>query len=151
MNLIKGGGACQLREKVVAEAAETFVVVADYRKNSTVLGEQWTKGVPIEVVAFAAKYVLEQLRAAGSTKAELRMAVAKAGPVVTDNGNLVIDATFAEDKMRNPKALLHEIKLMTGVVEVGIFTDICQAAFFGMEDGSVKVQRPDGSSETLAQ
>ena len=145
LNLIKGGGACHLREKVLAEAAKEFVVVADFRKMSMVLGENWRKGVPVEVAPFAAKHVLKSLERLGSTDAKLRMAVAKAGPVVTDNGNLCIDAVFPESIMRNPDHLLKQIKLMTGVVEVGIFTNICKAAYFGNEDGSITRQLPDGS------
>lgn len=86
LNAIKGGGACQLREKVLAEAASTFIIVADYRKNSTVLGKSWTQGVPIEVAEFAWSKVQRQLVKLGSDAAILRMGKMKAGPVVTDNG-----------------------------------------------------------------
>ncbi|XP_071517650.1 ribose-5-phosphate isomerase-like, partial [Panulirus ornatus] len=55
--LIKGGGGCHLQEKIVAAAAKLFVVVADYWKDSKVLGEQWTKGIPIEVVPMAYRTV----------------------------------------------------------------------------------------------
>ncbi|TDH73471.1 uncharacterized protein CCR75_003088 [Bremia lactucae] len=53
LNCIKGGGGCQLQEKIVAFAAKQFVVIADYRKESKQLGEKWTKGVPIEVIPMA--------------------------------------------------------------------------------------------------
>lgn len=149
LNLIKGGGACHLREKVLAEASKEFVVVADYRKMSHVLGQNWTKGVPIEASPFAAQRIMLALKRLGSTDVKLRMAVAKAGPVVTDNGNLCIDAVFPEAQMRNPDQLLKQIKLLTGVVEVGIFTQICKAAYFGNEDGSVTRQLPDGSKTRL--
>ena len=149
MNLIQGGGACHLREKVVAESAKDFIVVADYRKISQVLGDNWKKGVPIEVVPFAVTHVLTALKKLGSTDAKLRMAVAKAGPVVTDNGNLCIDAVFPQTLMRTPDVLLQQIKHLTGVVEVGIFTHICKAAYFGMEDGTITHQLPDGSMNKL--
>ena len=55
--LIKGGGGCLLQEKIVINAAEQFVVVADYRKDSSDLGQQWKKGVPIEVLPLAYRYV----------------------------------------------------------------------------------------------
>lgn len=86
LNCIKGGGACHLREKVLAEAARDFVVVADYRKNSSILGTAWKQGVPIEVAPFAYAKVLQNLKRLGSTEAVLRMGKMKAGPVVTDNG-----------------------------------------------------------------
>ncbi|KAH8926221.1 ribose 5-phosphate isomerase [Atractiella rhizophila] len=98
LNAIKGGGACHLREKVLAEAADEFVIVADYRKNSPVLGRSWRQGVPIEVAPFAYSKVLGNiLRIPGALKPVLRMGKAKAGPVVTDNGNFVIDAPFDEE------------------------------------------------------
>lgn len=146
LNCIKGGGACQLREKVLAEAAKTFIVVADYRKNSDYLGKNFTQGVPIEVVPFAYAKVLQNLRdLLGSPNATLRMAKAKAGPVVTDNGNFVIDAPFSRDLVRDPSALLVKLKLLTGVVEVGLFCNVAQAAYFGNQDGSVTVKRAEGS------
>ncbi|KAF8271114.1 ribose-5-phosphate isomerase [Lactarius quietus] len=145
LNCIKGGGACQLREKVLAEAAKTFIVVADYRKNSAVLGTNFTAGVPIEVSPFAHTSVLRSLRTKlGSPKSILRMGRAKAGPVVTDNGNFIIDAPFTEDVMQKPHELLARIKLLTGVVEVGLFCNVVKAAYFGNQDGSVTVKLENG-------
>ncbi|KAF9154086.1 ribose-5-phosphate isomerase rki1 [Actinomortierella ambigua] len=138
LNAIKGGGGAHLQEKVVAEAAKKFVIVADFRKNSKYLGEQWSKGVPIEVVPMAWKAVLRKLQAMGSSTAKLRMAVAKAGPVVTDNSNFIIDAPFG--LIKNPAQLLKDIKLITGVVEVGLFCDMAEIAYFGNEDGSVSIR-----------
>jgi len=149
LNCIKGGGACQLREKVLAEAAKTFVIVADYRKNSELLGTNWTQGVPIEVAPFAYAQVLNKLRAMGSQTATLRMAKMKAGPVVSDNSNFIIDAPFPPDQMRDPSKLLMQIKLLTGVVEVGLFCNMAKSAFFGNEDGSVTVKWSDGKIEQV--
>jgi len=151
LNCIKGGGACHLREKVLAEAAKTFILVADYRKNSEVLGTNWTQGVPVEVVPFAYAKVLQNLhQILGSPNATLRMAKMKAGPVVSDNGNFVIDAPFPPDVMRDPYSILARIKMLTGVVEVGLFCHMAQAAYFGNEDGSVTVKRNDGTTERIA-
>ncbi|KAK1231392.1 ribose-5-phosphate isomerase rki1 [Marasmius sp. AFHP31] len=145
LNCIKGGGACHLREKVIAEAALTFILVADYRKNVERLGTNFKAGVPIEVVPFAYAKVLGNLHnVLGSPKAHLRMAVAKAGPVVTDNGNFVIDAPFDEDTMKDPYTIMAKIKMLTGVVEVGLFCHMATAAYFGNQDGSVTVKTNDG-------
>jgi ribose 5-phosphate isomerase A len=95
LNCIKGGGGCQLQEKIVAHAAKTFVVIADYRKESSLLGEQWTQGVPVEVVPMAYVPVMNQLKKIGGDPV-LRMAQRKAGPVVTDNGNFVLDVNVSE-------------------------------------------------------
>lgn len=144
LNAIKGGGACQLREKVLAEAAKTFIIVADFRKNGEILGQGWKQGVPIEVAEFAWSKVQRQLVKMGSSNAALRMGKAKAGPVVTDNGNFVIDAQFEEKFMKQPDDLLKAIKLLTGVIEVGLFTNMCQAAYFGNEDGTITAKQVGG-------
>ncbi|KAF8603584.1 ribose-5-phosphate isomerase [Ceratobasidium sp. AG-I] len=149
LNCIKGGGACHLREKVLAEAADTFIVVADYRKNTGLLGKSWKQGVPIEVAPFAYAKLLQNLHRHGSTDAVLRMAKMKAGPIVTDNGNFCIDAPFGEEYMRNPHDLLASIKMLTGVVEVGLFCGMAKAAYFGNEDGSVTVRHKDGTEENI--
>lgn len=67
----------------------------------------------------------------------LRMAVKKAGPVVTDNGNFVVDADFGQ--LEDPASLLKEIKLLTGVYEVGLFCQMAVMAYFGEQDGNVNV------------
>jgi len=149
LNAIKGGGACHLREKVLAEAAEEFVIVADYRKNNKLLGDSWKQGVPIECPPFAYSKVLANIRRIpGAMEPVLRMGKAKAGPVVTDNGNFVIDAPFDEAHMREPLELLHRLKMLTGVVEVGLFCGMARAAYFGNEDGSVTVRWDDGRVES---
>jgi len=150
LNCIKGGGACHLREKVLAEAAETFIVVADFRKNSSLLGTSWKQGVPIEVAPFAYAKLLQNLHRLGSPSAALRMAKMKAGPVVTDNGNFCIDAPFGEDYMKNPHDLLAKIKMLTGVVEVGLFCRMAKAAYFGNANGSVTVRHSTGVEDTVA-
>ncbi|KZV62237.1 ribose-5-phosphate isomerase [Peniophora sp. CONT] len=150
LNCIKGGGACHLREKVLAEAAITWVVVADYRKNSKVLGTTYKVGVPVEVAPFAYAKLLENLHTLGSPTAQLRMATHKAGPIVTDNGNFVIDAPFPVEYMREPLELLTRIKMLTGVVEVGLFCHMARAAYFGNEDESVTVRWNDGKVQQVA-
>ncbi|KAJ7472307.1 ribose 5-phosphate isomerase A-domain-containing protein [Mycena galericulata] len=151
LNCIKGGGACHLREKVLAEAANTFILVADYRKNVEYLGTNFAAGVPIEVVPFAYAKVLQNLHhILGSPQASLRMAIKKAGPVVTDNGNFIIDAPFDVEKMKTPYIIMAQIKMLTGVVEVGVFCNMAKAAYFGNDDGSVTIKWHDGSIEQVA-
>ncbi|TFK37121.1 ribose-5-phosphate isomerase [Crucibulum laeve] len=151
LNCVKGGGACHLREKVLAEAANTFILVADYRKNVQYLGTNFVQGVPIEVVPFAYAKVLQNLHhILGSPNAVLRMAVKKAGPVVTDNGNFIIDAPFPREKMLDPYIIMAQIKMLTGVVEVGLFCRMAKAAYFGNEDGTVTVRWDDEKVEQVA-
>lgn len=98
---------------------------------------------------FAYAKVLQNVHSLGSPGAVLRMAKFKAGPVVTDNGNFVIDAPFPEEMMRDPYTLLKRLKMLTGVVEVGLFCHMAKAAYFGNQDGSVTVKWHDGRIETV--
>ncbi|RKP12788.1 ribose-5-phosphate isomerase [Piptocephalis cylindrospora] len=137
LNVIKGGGAAHLREKVVASAAKDFIIIADYRKMSEQLGQQWKQGVPIEVIPFALSPVMARLKEMGGAPT-LRMAQRKAGPVVTDNGNFVVDVDFG--LIADPASLLARTKALAGVVEVGLFCSMARIAYFGMADGSVQIR-----------
>lgn len=143
---IKGGGACLTQEKVVAQAAKKFVVVADYRKNVKYLGEVWNKGIPIEVLPMAVNPVRHQLSKMLNIKLEdvvIRLGKEKAGPVITDNGNFVIDwkfdlASFKNSTSEEWKALSDKVKLIPGVIETGIFANMINEAYFGQPDGTVE-------------
>ncbi|TDH73567.1 uncharacterized protein CCR75_003094 [Bremia lactucae] len=134
LNCIKGGGGCQLQEKIVAFAAKQFVVIADYRKESKQLGEKWTKGVPIEVIPMAYVPLMGTIKQNFGGMPALRMADKKAGPVVTDNGNFVLDVNFGI--LNDPKTLCNHLKLLPGVVEVGLFCGMAKKVYFGQLDGS---------------
>ncbi len=125
-NLIKGGGACHTREKLVASRARRFVVVVDETKLTDVLGS--TFALPVEVVPEAYRQVIEALSGFGADP-ELRMAVRKAGPVVTDQGNLVIDARFAA--IEDPAELEARINNIPGVLENGLFVGMADEVLVG--------------------
>uniref|UniRef100_A0A2H6NBR1 Ribose-5-phosphate isomerase n=2 Tax=Micrurus TaxID=8634 RepID=A0A2H6NBR1_9SAUR len=137
LSLIKGGGGCLTQEKIVAGCAKSFIVIADYRKKSKDFGEQWKKGIPIEVIPMAYVPITKRLTNIFGGVTELRMAVNKAGPVVTDNGNFLLDWKF--DKLHNWNEVNIAIKMIPGVVETGLFINIAERVYFGMEDGSVSV------------
>nr|CAG4645695.1 EOG090X0ACL [Lynceus sp. MCZ IZ 141354] len=137
LTLIKGGGACLTQEKILAACASEFVVIADYRKASTSLGEQWSKGVPIEVIPAAYRTVQRQVVHKLGGTLELRMSgSSKAGPVVTDNGNFILDWKFTETQ--NWKETEVVLNMIPGVVENGLFVGMARKGYFGMQDGSVK-------------
>jgi ribose 5-phosphate isomerase A len=136
LNLIKGGGGCHVQEKIVASCAKKLVIIADYRKKAQTLGQAWKKGVPVEVIPLGYVPVMKKLAAMGG-KAKLRMAVAKAGPVISDNGNFIIDVDFRE--IRDPKTLDHQIKMLPGVVDTGFFIEMAERAYIGEEDGKVTI------------
>lgn len=136
LNCIKGGGACLLEEKLVGKCAKTWIVVADHSKYSKCLGEHWHQGVPIEVVPQSVKKITHQLKGIGAKQITLRQGgKVKAGPVVTDNGNVILDTDFGIIEPTNVTALTSRIKNLCGVVEVGLF-DYAHAAYIGREDGS---------------
>eukprot|EP00090_Calanus_glacialis_P012583 TRINITY_DN2117_c0_g1_i1.p1 TRINITY_DN2117_c0_g1~~TRINITY_DN2117_c0_g1_i1.p1 ORF type:complete len:293 (-),score=105.95 TRINITY_DN2117_c0_g1_i1:46-924(-) len=136
LTLIKGGGGCQTQEKIVAAYSDTFIVIADYRKDSVKLGQAW-KYVPIEVIPMAYRQVMARLEEQMGGKGELRMAKAKAGPVVTDNGNLIVDWYWDQAREMNWMEVNTTIQCMAGVVETGLFVGMADKAYFGQEDGSV--------------
>jgi len=136
LTLIKGGGGCQTQEKIVAEYSKKFIVIADYRKESDRLGESWDY-IPIEVIPMAYRQVITRLETTWCGKANLRMAKAKAGPVVTDNGNLIIDWFWDKEKDMNWEEVNKNIQCMAGVVETGLFVGMANKAYFGQENGSV--------------
>uniref|UniRef100_A0A3B4Z5S7 ribose-5-phosphate isomerase n=1 Tax=Stegastes partitus TaxID=144197 RepID=A0A3B4Z5S7_9TELE len=140
LTLIKGGGGCLTQEKIVAGCAKHFVVIADFRKDSKALGQQWKKGVPIEVIPMAYVPISRTIAKRFGGEANLRMAVSKAGPVVTDNSNFILDWKF--ECAQKWKEVNTAIKMIPGVVETGLFVGMAERAYFGMEDGSVQVRDP---------
>lgn len=135
-NCIKGGGGCLTQEKIVAANAKKFIVIADSTKDANNLGEKWKKGVPVEVIPMAYRPVSLKLESLGY-KPVLRMAKAKAGPLVTDNGNFIIDFTF--DDVADWKSVNDQIISIPGVVETGLFIKMAECVIFGNADGSTKV------------
>ena len=134
LNLIKGGGGCLVQEKILASNSKKFVIVADFRKNSKKLGENWKKGVPVEVIPISYVPLMRKLEKLGGTPI-LRMAQAKAGPVVSDNGNFILDVDFGV--ISNPNELNLKILTIPGVVDTGLFIDLASKAYIGKEDGNV--------------
>ncbi|XP_049850003.1 ribose-5-phosphate isomerase-like [Schistocerca gregaria] len=133
-NLIKGGGGCCTQEKIVAAYSKQLVIIADSRKKSTYLGQKWKKGIPIEVLPSVYVPVINKLVYLGGV-AKLRSAVAKVGPVITDNGNLIIDAEFGV--IEDPGTLERKLKEIVGIVETGLFIDMASEVYFGNVDGSI--------------
>jgi len=136
LNLIKGGGGCLVQEKIIASNSSKLIIIADFRKNSNKLGENWKNGVPIEVIPMAYFPITKKLEKLGG-KPILRMAKAKMGPVITDNGNFIIDADFGI--IDNPSVLNEKILFIPGVVDTGFFIGMTSKAYIGQKDGSVLI------------
>jgi len=135
-NLIKGGGAAHTREKIVAYLADQFIVVVDSSKVVDKLGS--TFPVPVEVIPMAIAPVMRTLEKLGG-KPELRMAVKKAGPVITDQGNMVVDVKF--DTIEHPGELEKTLNNIPGVLENGIFVGATDLVLVGeVQDGQPVVR-----------
>jgi len=135
-NLIKGGGAAHTREKVVDSLANQFIVVVDSGKLVDKLGSTFL--LPVEVIPMAVTPVMNKLEQLGG-KPELRMGIKKAGPVVTDQGNLVIDVKF--ESIDNPAELEKTINNMPGVLENGLFVGVADVILVGeIIDGKPSVK-----------
>ena len=138
--LIKGGGACHVQEKLVAARAERFVVVVDSTKLVERLNLEFL--LPVEVLPGAWRQVQQQLSEMNGT-AELRMAQRKAGPVVTDQGNLVLDVRF-EGGISDSVDLERSINNIPGVLENGLFVNLADEVLVGeVNDGVADVRRLD--------
>jgi len=136
LNLIKGGGGCLVQEKIVASSSKNLIIIADYRKKSEILGENWNKGVPIEVIPFGYVPILKKLEKLGG-KPVLRMAKAKAGPIVSDNGNFIIDVDFG--LIESPSDINDKLLKIPGVVDTGLFVGMASKAYIGQKDGKVVI------------
>lgn len=136
LNLIKGVGGALTREKIVASAAKQFIVVADETKLTDKLGAQHP--VPIEVLPFASTTVTSKLKMM-SEKVVLRESKGKIGPVVTDNGNFILDANFG--LIKNPNELNLKLKSIPGVIETGLFIDMANTIYIGRQNAVQKLQR----------
>ncbi len=136
-NLIKGGGAAHTREKVVDYLADQFIVVVDAGKLVQKLGEHFK--VPVEVIPMAVTPVMRAIAKLGG-EPELRMGVKKAGPVVTDQGNLVVDVQFAD--IPDPVSLEQTLNNIPGVLENGIFVNCTDLVLVGeVIDGQPQVRQ----------
>jgi len=124
---IKGGGAAHTREKIVAAATDELAIVADETK----LTDQLDYTVAVEVIPAAQSGVERAVETLGGTPT-LRSAANKDGPVVTDNGNLVVDCAFGI--ITEPAELAVSLSQIPGVVEHGLFVERATAAYVGTED-----------------
>lgn len=134
-NAIKGGGAAHTMEKIVATMAKRFVIIVDESKLVRKLGT--TFPVPVEIIPSALGFITAKIRDWGG-ETQLRMGVRKDGPVITDNGQLVIDIKFKTGTdLRKIDNQLHQLP---GVIETGLFYDLAQQVLVGSgKDMSVKM------------
>jgi len=149
LNCIKGGGGCHVQEKIVAHNSATFVIICDSSKVSDSLGQHWRRGVPIEVIPLAVEPITQELIAMGG-KPVLRMAKSKMGPVVSDNGNFILDVDFGSlTGQFEPADLNTKILAIPGVVETGLFIDMAKHAYIGYAEPEPSVLKMSRSKASL--
>lgn len=147
MNLIKGGGGALLQEKIVATASDRMIVIADVGKEVETLG---AFPLPVEVIPFGWQttqaLVEESLVSMDVLGRESTLRMNGHVPFVTDEGNHIIDLHLK--RIGNPRQLAMVLNQMPGVVENGLFIDICDSVVIGYGDGQVDVR--DIDSDTVA-
>ena len=134
LNLIKGMGGALAREKIVAYASKRFVIIADKTKKVNILVEN-NHPVPIEVLPFATPVLMRKLKEM-SGNAVLREEPKKVGPVITDNGNVIVDVDFGP--IPTPAALECKLEGLVGVVETGLFVEMADIVYIGRSSGVEK-------------
>jgi len=136
MNLIKGRGAALTMEKAIEYRAGTFLVLVDESKLVERLGQKMPG--PIEVIPQVWRAVAEEVEIFNA-EAGLRMAARKDGPVVTENGNFILDVRF--HRIDDPLDLEIELNNIPGVVENGIFADVADVVLVGTREGVKRMER----------
>ena len=139
LNLIKGGGAALLQEKIVATASDRMIVIADAAKEVTQLG---AFPLPVEVIQFGwqtTKALIEEtLYSLDVLNREVTLRQAEGQPLLTDEGNYILDLNLR--RIGNPRQLALVLNQIPGVVENGLFIDICDIVVIGNGDGRVTVR-----------
>ena len=137
-NLIKGGGAALLLEKIVAYNSKKYVIIADESKAVCDLGTKFA--LPVEIIPEARVSIVRELESLGA-KCTLREGVRKCGPVVTDNGNQILDCLWQNPV--NPVEMEEKINSITGVVETGFFTKNKPIVFVSKSDDTMEIRNLD--------
>jgi ribose 5-phosphate isomerase A len=123
-----------VQEKILASNSKDLIIIVDYRKNSEQLGVNWKNGVPIEVIPMSYFPIMNKLKKLGGNPI-LRMGKSKSGPLITDNGNFILDVDFGA--LNNPIELNQKILTIPGVVDTGLFIGMASKVYIGLENGDV--------------
>ena len=145
--LIKGGGAALLQEKIVATASDQMIVIADAAKEVATLG---AFPLPVEVIPFGwqtTKALIEEtLVALDVMNREVSLRMNGDRPLITDESNYIVDLHLK--RIGNPRQLALVLNQIPGVVENGLFIDICDVVVIGHSDGRVQVRDINNGTDT---
>ena len=139
LSLIKGGGAALLQEKIVATASDQMIVITDAAKEVANLG---AFPLPVEVIRFGwttTQVLIEEMLIGQDAFArDVTLRMGKDGPVLTDEGNYIVDLHL--NRIGNPRQLGLVLNQVPGVVENGLFIDICDVVIIGGGDGKIEIR-----------
>ncbi|MCQ0093348.1 ribose-5-phosphate isomerase RpiA [Roseovarius sp. M141] len=139
LNLIKGGGGALLQEKIVATASDQMIVITDAAKEVGMLG---AFPLPVEVVPFGwqitRSLIEEMLNSVDVTRRDITLRMDGDLPYVTDEGNHILDLHL--DRIGNARELAVALNQIAGVVESGLFIDICDVVVIGHGDGRIEMR-----------
>lgn len=128
LQLIKGGGGALLREKIVATSSKELIIIADESKLVTHLG---TFPLPVEIIPFSWKQTERKIQSLGC---QTTLRLKNNETFITDNNNMIIDCIFPHN-ITNPTNLHTQLKMITGVVETGLFVNMTSKAIIGTKNG----------------
>ena len=133
LNLVKGGGGALTREKIIGYASKRYVIIVDETKLVDNLGSK--NPIPAEVLPFALPIVLKELKKSFNVK--VREGKGKVGPIVTDNGNFIVDIYCGI--VKNPEAFNSKLKSIPGIIETGLFLNMANLVYVGRKDGKIDI------------
>jgi ribose 5-phosphate isomerase A len=137
LNLTKGGGGALFQEKIVASASEQLIIIVDESKLVDKLATKFL--IPVEILPFSLGIVMKKIKSM-HIEPTLRIAEKKMGPVVTDNGNFLLDLKFPEP-ISNPREVSIDLKMIPGVVETGLFVDMAREIHVGKSEGAYVIKK----------
>jgi len=137
LNLTKGGGGALFQEKVVASASKKLIIIVDETKLVDKLASRFL--IPVEILPFSLGMVRRKITGMG-IEPIVRQAEKKMGPVVTDNGNFIIDLKFPQP-LDDPAKIAIDLKMIPGVVETGLFIGMTDEVHVGQEDKAYIIKK----------
>jgi ribose 5-phosphate isomerase A len=137
LNLTKGGGGALFQEKIVASASKKLIIIVDESKLVDRLATKCE--IPCEVFPFSLGFVRRKISEMGIIPT-VRQAQNKMGPIVTDNGNFILDLKFPK-LIENPAQVAMDLKMIPGVIETGLFVNMADEVHVGTKAGSYIIKK----------
>ena len=134
-NAIKGGGAALFREKIVADIAREVIWIYDESKDVEKLGNS---NLPVEILPFGYSHTIRKMEEAGLNPV---LRLKDGNTLITDNNNFIVDLHLGYGF--DIKSVKEKLESIVGVVEHGLFLNICKLCIKGTEHGVVIIENPN--------